>query len=89
MKKHSHHLSHQTSRDYYINELKNKPINFNSSKNNTIDSYIDQILSISYKHISPFFEDEHFKNSYVVETNSGKMDQEFDNYLPTWFKFIL
>jgi hypothetical protein len=91
MRDYRHNNSFQTSRDFYINELKNKKTNFNSSIKSIdkLDNYIDKWLGYSYNFLAPFFEDEDFQISYSNNTQKDQIDQGFDDSLPSWIKSMI
>lgn len=91
MRNYRNHNSFQNSRNFHINKLINNQKQLNSSKKiiNTLDSHIDKWLGYSYSFLAPFFEDEDFQNSYSNNTRENQIDQEFDESLPTWIKYII
>jgi len=93
MKHYSNH--HSTSREFYKELQHKKPENLNK-KNNKLDKteiYLEKFLSMTYKYLSPIFEDEDVMTSFKNETTNNYIDKNVDDQIikhtPSWIQSII
>ena len=88
MKHYSNH--HSSSREYYNDLQKNSPKNLNSrtKKLDKMEVYLEKFLSMTYKYLSPIFEDDEIMTSFKNETTTNfidkKVDEQIIEYIPSW-----
>jgi hypothetical protein len=92
MKHYSNHYS--SSRTYYEDLQRNNYKDLNSSKKklDTLEFHLEKFLMITYKHLSPIFEDDEVMTSFKTETTNNYIDKSIDEhistYTPSWVQRI-
>ena len=93
MKHYSNH--HSKSREYYKGLQKNNLKNLNSKtkKLDKTEVYLEKFLSMTYKYLSPIFEDDDVMTSFKNETTTNfidkKVDEQIIEYTPSWIQSFI
>ena len=92
MKHYNNH--HSSSRTYYKDLQRNSSKNLNSS-NNKLDKtelYLERFLSVTYKYLSPIFEDNEVMTSFKNDTTNNyideKVDEKITQHTPSWIQSL-
>lgn len=93
MKHYSNH--HSSSREYYKDLQRNshKNLNTKTKKLDKTEVYLEKFLSMTYKYLSPIFEDDDVMTSFKNETTTNfidkKVDEQIIEYTPSWIQSFI
>ena len=86
---------HSSSREFY-NNLQGKNhenLNLSSKKLDKTEIYLERLLLITYKYLSPIFEDDEVMNSFKNDTKNNyidkKVDEQISRHTPSWIQGIV